>query len=61
VGQATCIAPLQPFTLAAFQPWGIQRELVVQDLSRRKGKGSAIVFNGWIQHRCFLPAMNHCA
>jgi len=46
VGQATCIAPLQPFTLAAFQPWGIQRELVVQDLSRRKGKGSAIVFNG---------------
>ena len=27
--QATYIAPLQPHTLAAFPPWGIQRELVV--------------------------------
>jgi len=28
---ATYIAPLQPRTLAAFPPWGIQRELAVQD------------------------------
>ena len=26
---AANIAPLQPFTLAAFLPWGSQRELVV--------------------------------
>ena len=31
-GQATRSAPLQPPTLAAFRPWGIQWELVVQDL-----------------------------
>ena len=36
VGQATRIAPLQPFTLAAFRPWGIQRELDVRDLPRVK-------------------------
>tara|TARA_B100000927_G_scaffold18882_1_gene14471 strand:+ start:549 stop:659 length:111 start_codon:yes stop_codon:yes gene_type:complete len=28
-GQATHIAPLQPFTLAMFPSWGIQQELVV--------------------------------
>lgn len=28
-GQAYYIAPLQPSTLAAVKPWGIQRELVV--------------------------------
>ncbi len=27
--QATYIAPLQPYTLAAFPPWGILQELVV--------------------------------
>ncbi len=27
--QATYIAPLQPRTLAVFQPWGILQELVV--------------------------------
>jgi len=27
--QATYIAPLQPYTLAAFPPWGIKQELVV--------------------------------
>tara|TARA_Y100000034_G_scaffold125539_1_gene175307 strand:- start:130770 stop:130910 length:141 start_codon:yes stop_codon:yes gene_type:complete len=27
--QATYITPLRPNTLAAFPPWGIQRELVV--------------------------------
>ena len=31
-GQATCIAPLQPTTFAAFPPWRIRRELAVQDL-----------------------------
>ena len=31
------IAPLQPPTLAAFRPWGIQQELVVQ-VCRRKGR-----------------------
>lgn len=31
-GQATHIALLQPHTLATFPSWGIQRELVVQDL-----------------------------
>ncbi len=30
--QATCITPLRPNTFAAFPPWRIQRELVVQDL-----------------------------
>jgi len=35
-GQATYIAPLQPLTLATFPSWGIQRELVVQDLPRAK-------------------------
>ena len=29
--RAYCIAPLQPSTLAAFPPWGIPRELAVQD------------------------------
>ena len=27
--QATYITPLQPYTLAAFPPWGILQELVV--------------------------------
>ncbi len=27
--QATYIAPLRPYTLAAFPPWGILQELVV--------------------------------
>jgi len=27
--QVTYIAPLQPLTLAAFRPWGVQQELVV--------------------------------
>ena len=31
-GQADCIAPLQPSTLAMFPSWGIPRELAVQDL-----------------------------
>ncbi len=26
----------QPFTLAAFRPWGIQQELVVQDLPAQR-------------------------
>jgi len=30
----------QPPTLAVFLPWGIQQELVVQDLPQRKGKDS---------------------
>ncbi|MBQ2012926.1 MAG: hypothetical protein II206_09080, partial [Bacteroidaceae bacterium] len=30
-GKATCIAPLQPSTLAAIKPWGIPREHAVQD------------------------------
>ena len=30
-GKAICIAPLQPTTLAAIKPWGIRRELAVQD------------------------------
>ena len=29
VRQATYIAPLRPYTLAAFPPWGILQELVV--------------------------------
>ncbi len=33
-GQAICVAPLQPPTLAAFLPWGIKWELVAQDLPR---------------------------
>ena len=32
-GQAIPIAPLQPSALAPFPSWGIQRELVVGDLS----------------------------
>ena len=36
MGQATCIAPLQPLALATFPSWGIKRELVVQDLPQRK-------------------------
>ncbi|KGN79187.1 hypothetical protein HW49_07425 [Porphyromonadaceae bacterium COT-184 OH4590] len=36
-GQAYHIAPLQPSTLAAVKPWGIQRELVVWDLPECKG------------------------
>ena len=36
VGQATRIAPLRPPTLASFRTWGVQRELVVQDLPRTK-------------------------
>ena len=32
-GQAIPIAPLQPSALATFPSWGIQRELVVRDLS----------------------------
>jgi hypothetical protein len=32
-GKAICIAPLNQITLAAVKPWGIQRELVVQNLS----------------------------
>lgn len=32
-GKAICIAPLNLITLAAVKPWGIQRELVVQNLS----------------------------
>jgi len=35
-GQATYIAPLQPSALATFLSWWIRRELVVQDLPRRK-------------------------
>lgn len=35
-GQVTYIAPLQPSALASFRTWGIQRELIVQDLPRRK-------------------------
>jgi len=35
-GQATYITPLQPNTFAAFPPWRIQRELVVQDLPGAK-------------------------
>ena len=34
--QATCITPLRPNTFAAFPPWRIQRELVVQDLPMQK-------------------------
>jgi len=34
--QATCITPLRPNTFAAFPPWRIQRELVVQDLPLQK-------------------------
>jgi hypothetical protein len=35
-GQATSIAPLQPLTLAPFPAWGIQQELVVEDLPAAK-------------------------
>jgi len=49
MGQATRIAPLQPFTLAAFRPWGIQRELVVRDLPRRKDS-----WRSWIGSRLTL-------
>jgi hypothetical protein len=35
-GKAICIAPLNLITLAAVKPWGIQRELVVQNLSECK-------------------------
>tara|TARA_A100001015_G_scaffold1817_1_gene2463 strand:- start:1416 stop:1580 length:165 start_codon:yes stop_codon:yes gene_type:complete len=35
-GQATYITPLQPPTLAAFPPWGIWQELVVQNLPATK-------------------------
>tara|TARA_B110000238_G_C15934754_1_gene356332 strand:- start:212 stop:421 length:210 start_codon:yes stop_codon:yes gene_type:complete len=31
-GQATYITPLRLFALAALPPWGIQQELVVQNL-----------------------------
>ena len=61
VGQATCIAPLQPLTLATFPSWGIQRELVVQDLPQRKNsklirfsKLIFWIFKNYLISQCFL-------
>jgi len=63
--QATHIALLQPFTLAAFPPWGIQQELVVWDLpganvQRFMFLASFFCFFLSVFHELFLGAEIQC-
>ena len=61
------IAPLQPPTLAAIKPWGIQRELVVPDCRLQNygielnDKGSnpdaAIFTKNWLLHPAQLKSI----
>ena len=48
---ATDIAPLQPLTLASFQTWGIQRELVV---SVAAAKLNGLILNAMKDAKKFL-------
>ena len=58
--QATCITPLRPNTFAAFPPWRIQRELVVQDLPLQKYNPFTIYQSFFILFKNYFLALFYC-